>query len=75
MMRPDDAEPTLIAEKGISAPSPDGRYLAILDTDIERRNILHIQHLPVGEFAPLSCICFSRYSLCLCWQSVWDKKR
>ena len=48
MMRPDDAEPTLIAEKGISAPSPDGRYLAILDTDLERRNILHIQHLHTG---------------------------
>ena len=49
MMRPHDAEPTLIAERGISTPSPDGRYLAILDADFERRNILYIQDLHTGR--------------------------
>ena len=49
MMRPGDAEPTRIAEEHISIPSPDGRYLAAIDTDPDRRNVLHIRDLHTGR--------------------------
>ena len=42
-MRPNDVEPTQIAEASFSAPSPDGRFLAV--TDADRRNTLHILDL------------------------------
>ena len=45
MMHPNDTIPTRIAEEGISTPSPDGRFLAAVDRDPDRRNVLHIRDL------------------------------
>ena len=45
MMHPNDTIPTRITEEGISTPSPDGRFLATVDRDPDRRNILHIRDL------------------------------
>ena len=41
--------PTRIAEEGISTPSPDGRFLAAVDGDPDRRNVLHIRDLRTGK--------------------------
>ena len=41
--------PTRITEEGISTPSPDGRFLAAVDRDPDRRNILHIRDLHTGK--------------------------
>ena len=49
MMRPNDTIPTRIAEEGISTPSPDGRFLAAVDSDPDRRNVLHIRDLRTGK--------------------------
>ena len=49
MMRPNDTIPTRITEAGISTPSPDGRLLAAVDSDPDRRNILHIRDLHTGK--------------------------
>ena len=49
MMRPNDTIPTRITEEGISTPSPDGRFLAAVDRDPDRRNILHIRDLHTGR--------------------------
>lgn len=49
MMRPNDTIPTRIAEEGISTPSPDGRFLAAVDGDPDRRNVLHIRDLHTGK--------------------------
>ena len=49
MMRPNDTIPTRIAEEGISTPSPDGRFLAAVDGDPDRRNVLHIRDLRTGK--------------------------
>ena len=45
IMPPDDTIPTRITEEGISTPSPDGRFLAAVDRDPDRRNLLHIRDL------------------------------
>ena len=49
MMRPDDTEPTFIAEEYTATPSPDGRLLAMIDRDPDRRNVLHIRDLHTGK--------------------------
>ena len=49
MMRPNDTIPTRITEEGISTPSPDGRFLATVDGDPDRRNVLHIRDLHTGK--------------------------
>ena len=49
MMGPNDTVPTRIAEEGISTPSPDGHFLAAVDSDPDRRNILHIRDLHTGK--------------------------
>ena len=49
MMRPNDTVATRIAEEGISTPSPDGRFLAAVDGDPDRRNVLHIRDLRTGK--------------------------
>ena len=51
MIRPNDTvpTPTRIAEEGISTPSPDGRFLAAVDSDPDRRNVLHIRDLRTGK--------------------------
>ena len=41
--------PTPISEEGISTPSPDGRFLAAVNRDPDRRNILHIRDLRTGK--------------------------
>ncbi len=58
MIHPNDTVPTLtrITEEGISTPSPDGRFLAAVDSDPDRRNLLHIRDLPlVRKFVPSCC--------------------
>ncbi len=51
MIRPNDTvpTPTRIADEGISTPSPDGRFLAAVDGDPDRRNVLHIRDLRTGK--------------------------
>ena len=49
MMHPNDTIPTRISEEGISTPSPDGRFLAAVDRDPDRRNLLHIRDLHTGK--------------------------
>ncbi len=49
MMRPDDVEPRKISEFRSASPSPDGRFLAESDLNIERRDILYIRHLHTGK--------------------------
>ena len=49
MMHPNDTIPTRITEEGISTPSPDGRLLAAIDRDPDRRNLLHIRDLHTGK--------------------------
>ena len=49
MMGPNDTIPTRITEEGISTPSPDGRFLAAVDSDPDRRNLLHIRDLHTGK--------------------------
>ena len=51
MIHPNDTvpAPTRIAEEGISTPSPDGRFLAAVDGDPDRRNVLHIRDLRTGK--------------------------
>ena len=49
MMRSGDTEPTLIAEEYTSTPSPDGHFLATIDRDPDRRNVLHIRDLHTGK--------------------------
>ena len=49
MMHPNDTIPTRITEEGISTPSPDGRFLAAVDRDPDRRNVLHIRDLHTGK--------------------------
>ena len=49
IMHPNDTIPTRIAEEGISTPSPDGHFLAAVDSDPDRRNILHIRDLHTGK--------------------------
>ena len=51
MIHPNDTVPTpmRITEEGISTPSPDGRFLAAVDHDPDRRNILHIRDLRTGK--------------------------
>ncbi|MXV76506.1 hypothetical protein F4Z99_19825 [Candidatus Poribacteria bacterium] len=49
MMAPNDTIPTRITEEGISTPSPDGRFLAAVDSDPDRRNLLHIRDLHTGK--------------------------
>ena len=49
MMRPNDTIPTRITDEGISTPSPDGRFLAAVDRDPDRRNLLHIRDLHTGK--------------------------
>ena len=49
MMHPNDTIPTRITEEGISTPSPDGRFLAAVDRDPDRRNLLHIRDLHTGK--------------------------
>lgn len=50
MMRPEDAEPTLISnELGWFTPSPDGRFFAETGTDPKRSDILYIRHLHTGK--------------------------
>ena len=49
MMHPNDTIPTRISEEGISTPSPDGRLLAAVDRDPDRRNLLHIRDLHTGK--------------------------
>ena len=49
MMHPNDTIPTRITEEGISTPSPDGRLLAAVDRDPDRRNVLHIRDLHTGK--------------------------
>lgn len=49
VMRPDDTEPTRIVEEYISTPSPDGLFLAAMDRDPDRRNVLYIQDLHTGK--------------------------
>ena len=49
MMRPDDVEPRKISEMRTAGPSPDGRFLAEPDLNIERRDILYIRHLHTGK--------------------------
>lgn len=49
MARPDDTEPTRIAEGSFSTPSPDGSLLAVTDSDPDRRNVLHIWDLQTGK--------------------------
>ena len=49
MMRPDDVEPRKISEFRSASPSPDGRFLAEPDLNIERRDILYIRHLHTGK--------------------------
>ena len=51
MIRPNDTVPipTRIAEESISTPSPDGRFLASVDRDPDRRNVLHIRDLRTGK--------------------------
>ena len=49
MMHPNDTIPTRITEEGISTPSPDGRFLAAVDNDPDRRNLLHIRDLHTGK--------------------------
>ena len=48
-MGPEDTLPMRIAEEGISTPSPDGHFLAAVDSDPDRRNILHIRDLHTGK--------------------------
>ena len=51
MIRPNDTVPTpiRIAKEGIATPSPDGRFLAAVDGDPDRRNVLHIRDLRTGR--------------------------
>ena len=49
MMRPNDTIPTQITEAGFYTPSPDGRFLAAVDSDPDRRNVLHIRDLHTGK--------------------------
>lgn len=51
MIHPNDTvpTPTPITEEGISTPSPDGRFLAAVDRDPDRRNLLHIRDLRTGK--------------------------
>ena len=49
MMYPNDTIPTRITEEGISTPSPDGHFLAAVDGDPDRRNVLHIRDLRTGK--------------------------
>ncbi len=51
MIHPNDTvpTPTHITEEGISTPSPDGRFLAAVDSDPDRRNLLHIRDLHTGK--------------------------
>ena len=49
MMRPEDAEPTRIAEDSFSTPSPNGLFLAATDSDPDKRNLLHIRDLYTGK--------------------------
>ncbi len=49
MMCPDDVEPRKISEFRSASPSPDGRFLAEFDIDIERTDILYIRHLHTGK--------------------------
>ena len=49
MMHPNNTMPTRITAEGISTPSPDGRFLAAVDGDPDRRNVLHIRDLRTGK--------------------------
>ena len=51
MIHPNDTvpTPTRITEEGISTPSPNGRFLAAVDSDPDRRNLLHIRDLRTGK--------------------------
>ena len=51
MIHPNDTvpTPTRLTEEGISTPSPDGQFLAAVDSDPDRRNILHIRDLHTGK--------------------------
>lgn len=49
VMRPNDTEPTRITEGDLFTPSSDGSFLAVIDSDPDRRNVLHIWDLQTGK--------------------------
>ena len=49
MMRPDGVDPVKINETSNACPSPDARFLAILDPVLDHRDNLYIHHLISGK--------------------------